>query len=116
VVELVALLTLAVGSTTVSPACNPLSICVVEVPIRPVVTDVTVRVPSFASTVTVERLPTVVMAALGSSSTPVAVCTTTLTSVVIPSLTSDGMFSKAMVTGYSTTLLETVAVGAIAVT
>ena len=63
-----------------------------------------------------EVLPVVVMAALGSSSTSLAVWTITATSAVIPSFTSDGALFRAMVTGYSTTLLTTVDVGETAVT
>ncbi len=90
--------TLAVGSTTVWPAVSPLRISVLEVPTNPTVTGFTVRTP-LESTVTVEAEPSVVMAALGSSSTSVAVWTMTLTSAVIPSLTSLGTFSRATVTG-----------------
>ena len=90
--------TLAVGSTTVSPSVSPLRISVLEVPTRPTVTVLTVCTP-LVSTVTVEIEPTVVMAALGSSSTPLAVWTMTLTSAVIPSFTPEGTLSKATVTG-----------------
>ena len=61
------------------------------------VTVVTVCLP-FASTVTVERRPVVVIAALGSSSTLALFATITLTSAVIPSRTVAGGFTSLIVT------------------
>ncbi len=84
-------------------------------PTSPKVTDVVFWTPS-ERTFTVEVLPVVVIAALGNWSTSLAVCTITATSAVIPSFTSDGVFFRATVTGYSTTLLTTVDVGETAVT
>ena len=68
----------------------------VEFPTRPTVTRVVVCLPFF-STVTVESWPVVVTAALGTSSTFVAVWTTTLTSAVIPSSTEAGGFVSMIV-------------------
>ena len=68
------------------------------------------------STLTVETFPEVVIAALGSKSTFVADCTTIAASAVMPSLSDLGACKMAMVTGYSTTLLETVETGDTAVT
>jgi len=61
-------------------------------------------------------VPEVVIAALGSKSTFVADCTTIAASAVMPSLSDLGACKMAMVTGYSTTLLETVETGDTAVT
>ena len=63
-----------------------------------------------------EKLPVVVMAALGSSRTFDAVCTITDTCAVMPSFSDAGGSINAMVTGYVTTLFATVDTGATAVT
>jgi hypothetical protein len=105
--ELVVALTDAVGSTMVSPSLTPLVICVKEVPTIPRVTT-TVFCTPLLRTFTVETLPVVVIAALGSKRTFDADCTTTAASAVMPSLSDFGACSRAMVTGYSTTLSTTV--------
>ena len=79
-----------------SPRRSPLTISVVEFPTRPVVTLVTLVSPS-RSTCTVEIVPLVVIAAVGSTSTFDLVEVATLTSVVMPCLTSAGGLTRAIV-------------------
>jgi hypothetical protein len=100
-------LTDAEGSTMVSPTLTPLVICVKELPTIPKVTTTVFCTPLFR-TFTVETFPVVVIAALGSKRTFDADCTTIAACAVMPSFRLFGACSRAMVTGYSTTLLTTV--------
>jgi hypothetical protein len=89
--------TLTVGSTTTSPTLTPVRTWVVELPTRPTTTVRFVCVLPWR-TDTVEVVPVVVTAALGSSITLDFDVVMTLTFAVIPVLTFEGGLASEIVT------------------